>query len=314
MSVTGEATLAIKLGALGDLLLTLGALEDIRAAHGPPLVVLTRRPYLPMLERCPWVDATLTDPALPRWRPDGWWRLWRELRSWRFRRVYDLQNSRRSASYRRLLLRGMPSFTLPPDTLLPPDGRRARLLPAPERLALQLARAGIEPRHTLSPRLDWLCAPVATLLEAAGITGPYLVLLPGSSRRHAAKRWPYYRELAARLAAARFSVVTVPGPEEPEIAGDWPGIVLRASGRPLDLFELAGVLAGARAVVGNDSGPTHLAALLGRPGLALFGAASPPPERTGIDRHRLRVLRVGALPTLSASAVFEALLAQLDQR
>jgi len=39
--------------------------------------------------------------------------------------------------------------------------------------------------------------------------------------------------------------------------------------------ELAGVLAGARCYVGQDSGPTHLAAALGVPVLALFGFTSP---------------------------------------
>jgi ADP-heptose:LPS heptosyltransferase len=314
MSDSREAILAIKLGALGDVLLAIGALRDIRERHGLPLAVLTRRPYLPILARCPWVDAAIGDPGLPRWRPDGWWQLWRALRRWRFARVYDLQNSRRSASYRRLLLAHVPSSALPPHTLMPPENRPARTLPAPERLAAQLSAAGIAPRHTLSPALDWLAAPVEALLASASLAAPFVVLLPGSSRRHAGKRWPHYRALARRLVGDGLRVAIIPGPEEPEIGPDWPGTVLRSGGRALDVFELAGVLERASAVVGNDSGPTHLADLLGRPGLALFGPASPPPEQTGLGRRRLRVLEAEALAELGPERVHEALLAQLSPR
>jgi ADP-heptose:LPS heptosyltransferase len=42
-----------------------------------------------------------------------------------------------------------------------------------------------------------------------------------------------------------------------------------------DLWELARWLARARLYVGNDSGITHLAAAVGTPVLALFGASDP---------------------------------------
>jgi ADP-heptose:LPS heptosyltransferase len=51
-----------------------------------------------------------------------------------------------------------------------------------------------------------------------------------------------------------------------------PGTMLTGPGEFLDFFQLAGVLRRAAFVVGNDSGPTHMAAHLGTPGVALFGA------------------------------------------
>jgi ADP-heptose:LPS heptosyltransferase len=44
---------------------------------------------------------------------------------------------------------------------------------------------------------------------------------------------------------------------------------------PADTIELAHALAAARAFVGNDSGPAHLAAMLGVPTRALFGGGEP---------------------------------------
>jgi ADP-heptose:LPS heptosyltransferase len=44
---------------------------------------------------------------------------------------------------------------------------------------------------------------------------------------------------------------------------------------PESPLALSRVIAGARAFVGNDSGPTHLAAQLGIPTIALFGPTDP---------------------------------------
>ena len=46
-------------------------------------------------------------------------------------------------------------------------------------------------------------------------------------------------------------------------------------GADLDPLELAGLLARARVVVTNDSGPMHLAAAVGTPVVAIFGPTDP---------------------------------------
>jgi hypothetical protein len=69
------------------------------------------------------------------------------------------------------------------------------------------------------------------------------------------------------------AVCFVVGPAETE---QWPAAEL-AEFRVLECpepDELVAILAGARAFVGNDAGPTHLAALLGTPTAALFGPTS----------------------------------------
>jgi hypothetical protein len=103
--------------------------------------------------------------------------------------------------------------------------------------------------------------------------GGYTVIHPGAGAR--AKCWPAARfaELAGMLA----SPVRVLGPVELET---WPACDLRAlehvpTLRCPPVGVLAGVLAGARAFVGNDSGAAHLAAAVGTPTLAIFGPTSP---------------------------------------
>lgn len=80
------------------------------------------------------------------------------------------------------------------------------------------------------------------------------------------KRWPFERfQELARLLARRMPVEWCAGPED-----ELPG-----ARRFEDLYELACWLAGARIYIGNDSGPTHLAAAVGTPVVALFGPSDP---------------------------------------
>lgn len=106
--------------------------------------------------------------------------------------------------------------------------------------------------------------PAVPRIACASGAGGYAVIHPfaGSAR----KRWPLerYRELARRL-EARLPVRWCAGPEDQ----------LEGAVRFDDLYELACWLAGASLYVGNDSGITHLAAAAGAPVVALFGPTDP---------------------------------------
>lgn len=312
-----DRVLVVKLGALGDVLLAEGAMRDIREHHaGARVTLLTRRPFAKLLERCPWIDDTIIDDNRPRWHLPAMLRLARALRAERFDIAYDLQNSRRSGFYLRRLLGGqVPWSGSGPGCPLPHRHPDPKSLPVLDRHAGQLIEAGVRPRHSHQPGADWLAEPAGDLLARAGVDGPYVVLLPGSSARGSHKRWPHYAELAARLQARGLTPLTVPGPEELAAFDSLPGVSLRrADGGALDLPTLAGVLTQAAAVVGNDSGPTHLAANLGVPGLALFGTDERQAERTCLGRGGLRVLAAPGFHGLDADAVERALVPWLRRR
>ena len=279
--------LVIKLGALGDVLLAQGALADLRRFHaGARITLLTRRAYAGLMAGCPWIDAIAVDPHPPRWRLDRWWRLRGMLRGLAAEAVYDLQDSSRSRIYRRWFA-GIPWHPLP--------GCGNAL----ERLAAGLASAGVPCVSTLTPDTGWLAANVSDLTLPTGA----VVLLPGSSAKHVHKRWPGYAALATRLVAAGYPVLTVPGPDELDACRNLPGrIVVEADGRPLSIPRLAGVLRQAAVAVGNDSGPTHLAAHLGVATVALFGAHAPAAS-TGIGRPWVRILEHPDLSGLTVDAV-----------
>ena len=111
---------------------------------------------------------------------------------------------------------------------------------------------------------------------------PYVLFLHGTSRRD--KEWPetHWIALGQRL-SAQGSTILFPGGNERErqraqhLANQIFGAQALA---PLDLTTLAGLLAHAQAVVGVDTGLSHLATALQRPVVALYTATDP--RATGV--------------------------------
>lgn len=108
--------------------------------------------------------------------------------------------------------------------------------------------------------------------------GP-IVLFTGAGGEQ--KRWPMrcwqrvHDEIRSRFSGA--DVLVLAGPVEAErLSTDERTIFSAIGGRIcVDLLELARDIARSRAFIGADTGPTHLAAQLGVPTLALFGPTDP---------------------------------------
>ncbi|MEQ8283675.1 MAG: glycosyltransferase family 9 protein [Parvibaculum sp.] len=298
-----KRVLVIKHGAFGDVIQAEGALRDIRAAHPHACIaVLTMPAYRGLIARSPFIDEIIVDERAPRWRLDAMWALRRTLRDRDFDMIYDLQNSSRTAFYFRWMLSDRRWSGTAKGCSHPHRAKDPKKIRTLDRLAGQLADAGLEIRHTLKPDVSWLADDVSALLDKAGARKPYIVLVPGCSARHPEKRWPHYDKLAAALIADGYEIVLAPGPDEMELAKSIPGIKLTDTHGLLSWYELAGVFKGASFVVGNDTGPSHLAAHIGAPGLALFGSYSPA-ERTGIARENFGVIEVEDLAALNVERV-----------
>lgn len=106
---------------------------------------------------------------------------------------------------------------------------------------------------------------------------PYCVLLHATSR--ADKLWPEsaWMQLGGELARQGCALVLPWGDaaeraRSERIARALPGSIVPAA---LDILGVAGLLAGAQAVLGVDTGLTHLAAALGRPVVALYCRTQP---------------------------------------
>lgn len=291
-----QQILVIRQGSFGDLVQADGALRDIRAHHpGAHISLLVAPQFHRLMQRCPHVDTLIDDPRAPLLNLPGNLALLRRLRESGFARVYDLQGSQRTRLYRHLMTPGLAwhGKDNPGSSAAPDRAAYARLL----------AAAGVEPTHTGTPDVAWMADDVSALLAAEGVAPGYIALVPGSSARHPQKRWPHFAELARRLVQSGRQVVVAPGPDELDLARTLPCQVLLGPSGFLDWFALAGVLARASFVVGNDTGPTHLAAALGTPGMALFGPHTSA-RRTGIRMRAFDAIETADLGQLSVDEVF----------
>ena len=101
-----------------------------------------------------------------------------------------------------------------------------------------------------------------------------ILIHPGAGSRK--KRWPVrsFVELAARLEKKGFTPRFLVGPAEMDLTGP-----IERANKPLWVTEDTGSLLGqlqcAGALVGNDSGVSHLAAFIGLPTVAVFGPSDP---------------------------------------
>lgn len=304
-----EQILVLKLGALGNVVLSFGPFAAIRRHHpDATITLLTTAPYAAWMAESPWFDRVLVDSRPRWWDLRGVWRLRRMLTDRRFDRVYDLQTSSRSSHYLRLFPRsarpewsGIAPGCSHPD--LAPDRASVHDI---ERQYAQLRQAGV--MEAPPPALDWCHGDIGRF----ALPARFVLLVPGSSPHRPVKRWPVagYRALAAWLESQGLTPVMI-GAEAERALGA--AIAAGTGARDLTGRTSFGDIAdlGRRAVyaVGNDTGPMHLLAAVGCPSLVLFSADSDPARcvpRAPAGGGTIQVLRRPDLAGLDASTVIAA--------
>jgi len=240
---TGPAVrrLAIRPGAIGDFIVSLPALESLRADY---LEVWTSSPNVPLAgfaSRARSIASTSLD-LLGVTEPPA--RLLEELRG--FDSIVSWYGANRS-EFRELVRALRLPFTF--LTAIPPEGSGLHATD----FYLRQVRAMSNGASDGIPRIR-----CDVEREDFAAIHPF----SGSPK----KNWPLenFRELARTLERS-MPVRWCAGPDDPPLEG---------AVRIDDLYDLARWLARARLYIGNDSGITHLAAAVGTPVLALYGPAS----------------------------------------
>jgi heptosyltransferase II len=274
---------------IGDALMAQPLLARLRekapAAHidvlAPPWVA-------PVVRRMPEITGVIEAPL--RHGPlqlRSRWRLGREIKARGYEQAIVLPNSWKSALvpfFADIPLRsgyvGESRYGLLNLLYRAPRGKDrpdmrlhyARLADAPDAApAAPLPSAG----------LRVVADEIARVEAKFGLSKPYVALCPGAEYGPA-KRWPYFAALAPRLGVP---AVVLGSASDAEAARGIAGTNLAGK---TSLDEAIALLAGAQAVVSNDSGLMHVAAALGRPQVALFGSSSP--EHTPPASARARVI------------------------
>lgn len=257
-------TLAVHPGALGDVLLAIPALRALRSGVDAPLALAAQPRIGALLAALGVVEHALDFDTLgldalfvdePACRP----------RLPAVERLVCWFGARDPVFVRRLT-------ALVPNAVVAPSF-------VPGRLVWEHLLATLD-----APTGAW-CMPAgvpdavrtegAAALARAGFDGPrpWLVVHPGAGST--AKCWPaeaFARTITTLAARARLNVVVHVGPADAAVAAT----LRRHLGAGVAWLEspslpaLAGALAHATIYVGNDSGVSHLAAVLGVPSLVLF--------------------------------------------
>jgi heptosyltransferase I len=271
--------LVVRLGAMGDILHALPAAATLK--HSFPASHLTwvvEPRWAPLLEGNPFIDRLV---LLRRGSLRQLFESWRELRAARYDLAVDFQGLIKSAlvvaSARPERIFGFHRSQVREQAaaLFYSDAVRAAGTHVVEKnlyLAIAAGAGSVIQTFPLPPGRA----------EGRLPEGDFVLASPLAGWR--AKQWPleYYGELAKSLPMP----LVLDGP--PSAAAEF----ARVPGAVAHFSSLAGLIHATRraaAVVGVDSGPMHLAAALGKPGVAIFGPTDP--ARNGPFGGSLTVLR-----------------------
>jgi heptosyltransferase-1 len=306
--------LVVRLGAMGDVIHALPAVATLKHSFPHSRVSWVLRPrWMPLVEGNPFVDEVIPFDRTMR----GIGGAWRRLRAERFNLAVDLQGLIQSA-----LVAGVSRA----DKIVGFDRSQAA-----ERWASLFYSTGVvtNSAHIVDRNLELVgAAGASSILRAFPLPdgtpegrlpeGKFVLASPFAG--WSAKQWPLERfEELARLLDLPLVVNGAPDSAE---------MLQRIRGAHVHISGITGLIDATRrahAVVGVDSGPMHLAAALGKPGVAIFGATDP--ARNGPYGGSLRVLRSAAAVTtykrnasdnhmraIGADAVAEALAAALESK
>ena len=305
--------LIIKHGSLGDIAQASGAIQDIYENHkNDQIYLLTTKPYLELFKKNSSIHDVILDKRLPRYNLIYLYFLMKELKKYKFLKVFDLQNSSRTTFYKNILFPKVGNeiwssshTTLPVEQDIN-DFDKISVL---DRFDHQLKTSGLKTLNTLKPNFSWAFSDISEIKSYYNLK-KYILLFPFCSTHLTIKKWPYFNNLI-KLISEKFGdeyrVVTAPGPNEINDAKSINALALLNNEKSLNISQLSALIKESSFIVANDTGPAHIAAHVGAKGLALFGKHTTA-HKVSIERENFKAIQVSDLKNLSAEKVFERMI------
>ena len=301
--------LIIKHGSLGDIAQACGAIQDISENHkGDEVHLLTTKPYFDLFKKNPHISNVILDKRLSRLNLIYLYSLMKNIKKYKFSKIYDLQNSSRTSFYKRILFPKATKDTWSSSETTLPEGTSKDDFDKDSVLSRfdhQLKSSGINTSHTLSPDFSWSSSDISQIKNHLQLE-KYIVLFPFCSPHLSSKKWPYYNDLISMINEKlenKIKIVIAPGPGEIKDASSVNALCVLDNGKALDICQLAALIRDSLFVVANDTGPAHMTAHLGSKGIALFGSHTTP-FKVSIERENFKAIQAPELSKLSVEKVF----------
>ena len=259
--------LIIKHGALGDLIQITSSLKSIRQKYpDSKITLLTDIKFKFFSDRIIFVDEIIYENRPSFFRIDKWLTIILKIVKRRFNIVFDLQNSDRTSVYY-FFIKLFNSKTVWSGNRrggkFKYHPKNFESIPIKDRIKNQLVLMDIEIYD--KPDISWMMKKNIINLP----DNDFVILLPGSSPEHKHKRWPAekFAELANYLKEKKIDSIILgqshsEGEELKKIKLLAPKII-DFSDQDLDC--LATTASKAIGAIGNDTGPTFVAAAAGCP-------------------------------------------------
>ena len=304
--------LIIKHGSLGDIAQACGAIQDISENHKEDQIhLLTTKPYFELFKKNPFIHNVILDKRLSRFNLIYLYQLTRSLKNFNFQKVYDLQNSSRTAFYKNILFpKAKSNKWSSSETTLPADIVKEEFdkNPVLDRFDHQLKTSGLQTTNTMMPNFSWACSNIDNIKNKYDLK-EYIVLFPFCSAHLKIKKWPYYNELIQLIKSKyndKYKIVIVPGPSEIKDTKDINAMPILDGEKILNISQLSSLIKDSSFIIANDTGPAHMAAHLNAKGLTLFGKHTTA-FKVSIERENFKAIQVEDLNKLSAEKVFKRL-------
>ncbi len=301
--------LIIKLGALGDFIIALGAImRQVEQYPDAEFTLMTHSSLIPIARQTGKFSNYIVDNRVSYLNLKEQMRIARAAISGEFDIVIDFQSNRRVRCnyYSALRLLSGKSYEWI-------DAVRSKKISIAKKRAFSWGSATTEECCVPEPTTD-LSFLHGENKYFGELPERFVLMIPGCSPKHPFKRWPVqnYCAVAQRLAERGVhSVVMGTQAESAEvesIVASSPMVVSMLN--KTSLLDIPDLVRRSIAVIGNDTGPSHIAAFSGRPNIAIFDQRTAASVTCG--KQSINLVSPSSIDRITVDMVWEKLLPILE--
>ncbi len=274
-----DVILIIKHGALGDFIMATGVFSAIKKAHPyQSLILLTTKKFAPLAKQMPYFSEVWCDDR-PKFRNiQKFFKTWSMINGFsdsrRIIKIFDVQNSKRTALYHKLMIKKTPWFGHAKGCTYPrpfPGGQYHVI----ESFQRHFQSIGIEVGDY--PELDWLAPSNFT----EDLPNRFALIVPSCSPKSTEKHWSKegFSEVIDWLTEQEIIPIVVgTSHDSPQIdpilkiCKHRDKIINRINNSPLST--LVALSRRCTLSLGLDTGPMHLIAAGHQPSITLFNSSN----------------------------------------